>query len=74
MVGFTRRAAILGTAVLARPALGQGAWPDRPLRILVPYSAGGVADTIMRTLQPKLAEHLGQPVVVENRTDRKSVV
>lgn len=68
MVGFTRRAAILATAALARPALGQGAWPDRPVRILVPYSAGGVADTIMRTLQPKLAEHLGQVVVVENRT------
>ena len=68
MLGFTRRAAILATVALARPALGQGAWPDRPLRILVPYSAGGVADTIMRTLQPKLAEHLGQPVVVENRT------
>lgn len=42
-------------------------WPDRPLRVVVAFPAGGLADTLTRTLQPKLAEGLGQPLVIENR-------
>src|SRR5215212_4061613 len=44
-----------------------GAWPDRPIRIVVPYPPGGSNDTIARLMQPKLQEMLGKPVVVENR-------
>jgi tripartite-type tricarboxylate transporter receptor subunit TctC len=43
------------------------AWPERPIRVIVPFAAGGNADTIARLLQPRLQERLGQPVVVENR-------
>lgn len=41
---------------------------DRPVRLTVPYSAGGVADTVARILQQKVTENLGQPLIVENRT------
>ena len=47
---ITRRAALLGTLAAPGLARAQGGWPDRPVRFLVPYSAGGVADTIARIL------------------------
>jgi tripartite-type tricarboxylate transporter receptor subunit TctC len=42
-------------------------FPTRPLRILVPYPAGGVVDLLARTVNEKLAADLGQPVIVEAR-------
>lgn len=44
-----------------------GAWPDRPIRLVVPYPPGGSNDTVARLLQPRLGEILGRPIVVENR-------
>lgn len=66
---FSRRQALSAGAVLlaAGEARAQSAWPDRPIRVIVPFAAGGNADTIARLLQPRLQEKLGQPVVVENR-------
>lgn len=43
------------------------AWPARPVRVIVPFGAGGVADLTMRTVAQHLPERLGQPVVIENR-------
>ena len=43
-------------------------YPSKPIRLIVPYAAGGTSDILARQLGPKLSETWGQPVVVENRT------
>ncbi|MBC4018998.1 tripartite tricarboxylate transporter substrate binding protein [Siccirubricoccus deserti] len=43
------------------------AWPDRPIRLIVPWPPGGSTDTIARIFQAKLAEALGRPVVIDNK-------
>jgi tripartite-type tricarboxylate transporter receptor subunit TctC len=64
---WTRRA--LAGALLAAPAVAraQGAWPQRPVRLIVPFPAGGGLDVLARALGERLAPSWGQPVVVENR-------
>ena len=63
----TLRAAILGgrLAVAARAAAAD--FPERPLKIVVPYAPGGSTDVVARMLGEKLAAKFGQPVLVENR-------
>lgn len=66
MTPVTRRAALF--TALATPALAQGAWrPERPIRLIVPWTAGGPADTHFRVLAEVATRGFGQPVVVENR-------
>lgn len=66
MMLVTRRAALF--TALATPALAQGAWrPERPIRLIVPWTAGGPADTHFRVLAEVATRGFGQPVVVENR-------
>ncbi len=68
MTIFNRRSLLLGSAAVtvAAPALGQG-FPSKPIRLVVPYSAGGGADTTARLIAPKLQEALGQTVVIDNK-------
>jgi tripartite-type tricarboxylate transporter receptor subunit TctC len=69
--GPTRRAlGAFGLAALAAPAVAraQAAWPDRPVRLVVPFGAGGAIDTLSRTVAHRFAEFAnGQTLVVENR-------
>ena len=48
-------------------AQAQGGYPNRPLRIIVGYAAGGGTDVVARVIGDKLSERIGQPVIVENR-------
>ncbi|SOE52652.1 Tricarboxylate transport protein TctC [Orrella dioscoreae] len=63
----------LGASILTlfagMPAAAQdhGAWPQRPLKLIIPFPPGGAADTIGRTIATELGAQLGQPVVAENR-------
>ncbi len=61
-------------ALLALPAAAQDKYPSRPVRIVVGYSAGGGNDIIVRVMQPKLQEALGQTVIVENKPGAQSII
>ncbi|WP_198370468.1 tripartite tricarboxylate transporter substrate binding protein [Roseomonas rosulenta] len=68
MIRPTRRAALLGTmAALPLPALAQPRFPDRSIRLIVPWTAGGPADLGFRIMAEVASRRFGQPVVVENR-------
>ena len=43
------------------------AWPERPIRMVIPYAPGAAGDLLMRFMQPALQERLGQPIVVDNK-------
>lgn len=49
-------------------------YPQRPVRLVVPYSAGGSTDTVARITGARLSERLGQPVVVDNRTGAGTII
>jgi len=68
--GIGRRAALGAIPLLlAAPALrAQGRYPDRPIRVIVPFAAGGLTDSQMRAVCDAASRRLGQPVVVENRS------
>mgnify|MGYP003350028253 FL=1 len=67
------RLIVLAAALAAGTASAQN-FPARPLRIIVPQSAGGSTDLVARPLAKKLAEALGQSVVVDNRPGAGSVI
>lgn len=65
---LTRRDCLLVGAALALPALARAqAWPARPLRLIVPFPPGGLIDNMARLVGPRLAQELGQPVVIDNK-------
>ena len=78
--GSTRRALLLGAGALAAQAalpstgFAQAGWPSKPLRIIVPFPAGGGADVGARNLAQHLSTSLGKPVVVENRAGGDGVI
>src|SRR5688500_12339954 len=68
---LNRRAACASVAslVLLSPwaALAQGAYPNKPVRVIVPFSAGSTTDIIARAITDKMSQSMGQPIVIENR-------
>jgi tripartite-type tricarboxylate transporter receptor subunit TctC len=81
---ITRRRALAG--MLAAPALAQAqaptsaqdrlaqGWPTRPVRFVIPYPPGGPTDILGRVVAQRLAQDLGQPMVVENRAGASGVI
>jgi tripartite-type tricarboxylate transporter receptor subunit TctC len=69
MLRGTPRRTLLGLAgaALAAPAIAQGRYPDRPIRLIVPWPPGGSADAQLRSLAEIAGRSLGQQIVVENR-------
>jgi tripartite-type tricarboxylate transporter receptor subunit TctC len=67
----TRRTALaVACCVLtlaALPAVAQGNWPTRPVRIIVPFAAGGTTDILARAVAPELSKAFGQQFIVDNR-------
>src|SRR6266850_321059 len=57
----------LCAVLLAAPACAQQSYPQKPIRYIVPFPAGGIADMFARIIGGRLSEAWGQPVVVENR-------
>lgn len=55
------------SVLAAAPASAQDGFPQKPIRLIVPFTAGGVVDSIARTLGNKLSVKYGQPVIVENK-------
>jgi tripartite-type tricarboxylate transporter receptor subunit TctC len=69
-------AAVIGGAsatALAQPDAARG-FPDRPVRIVVPFGAGGGTDTIARVIAGKMGESLGQQVIVENKPGAQGII
>ncbi|HET8749086.1 MAG TPA: tripartite tricarboxylate transporter substrate binding protein [Ramlibacter sp.] len=72
---FTRRALFLCLLpVIAAPALAADAWPSKPIKLIVPFPAGGPTDTASRILGQELATRLKQPVVVENKAGASGAI
>jgi tripartite-type tricarboxylate transporter receptor subunit TctC len=63
----TRRALLASATLLPGTALAQPAWPERPIRWIVPFPPAGTADIVSRILGERVSQRLGQPVLIENR-------
>ena len=74
----TRRHLLLGAAAFGlasiRPATVAAAFPERMIRIVVPFAAGGNQDIVARVIAEQLSEHFGQPAIVENRAGPSGIV
>ena len=77
---LTPRARLLWPAALLLSALGmvqaqaQDGYPNRPIRVVLPYPPGGNTDIVARDVMKELAQRLGQPVVVENKAGANSII
>src|SRR5258706_14234365 len=77
MLPLSRRCVvgILAAGLLAAGGTAsRAAYPDHPIRLIVPFAAGGLNDVVARLVQPYLEKSLGQPVVVENRPAASGIV
>jgi tripartite-type tricarboxylate transporter receptor subunit TctC len=76
MSRITRRTALIGAAVLplAAPAVAQAKFPERPIRLIVPWAPGGPADIGFRILSESVGRKLGQTVVVENKAGASGIL
>jgi tripartite-type tricarboxylate transporter receptor subunit TctC len=64
---FIRMKAFVAAALLGMTALANAAFPEKPVRLVVPFPPGGTTDVVARIIAPKVGEILGQPIIIENR-------
>jgi tripartite-type tricarboxylate transporter receptor subunit TctC len=64
----TSRVVVLGVLLAAAGSAAAQAYPDKPVRMIIPFSAGGATDVVIRIVANRLPELLGQQVVIDNRT------
>jgi len=62
-----RRHVLAGSALLLPGAARAAEWPERPIRMVIPFAPGAGADIVGRTFGEELAKALGQPVVIDNK-------
>jgi tripartite-type tricarboxylate transporter receptor subunit TctC len=72
--GIAKAMAGTAAALLCAVSTAQAAFPEKPIKIVVPFSPGGGADLIARTLSVDLARELGQPVIVDNKPGGGTVI
>jgi tripartite-type tricarboxylate transporter receptor subunit TctC len=66
--------AALAALGLAQGALAQQAWPSKPIRAILPYTPGGLADVVLRALGAEMSKNVGQPMLVENRGGASTMI
>ena len=66
--------AALVSGALVAPSTAQAPYPNRPIRVIIPFGPGGFADITMRLVSQKLSERIGQQVVIENRPSAGGIV
>src|SRR5258708_3896814 len=69
-----RLACLVLPALAAATAQAQSTFPNKPIRIVVGFAAGGGNDIIVRVVAPKMSEGLGQPIIVENKPGAQSII
>lgn len=69
-----RRLALFILCLASSAAIAQTGYPSKPVRLIAPFAAGGAADTVARILSPKLAEALGQPLIIDNRSGASGAI
>jgi tripartite-type tricarboxylate transporter receptor subunit TctC len=62
-----RAGAVIAGMVASGVALGQGAYPSKPVRLIIPFAPGGASDFVGRIIQPRWSELLGQSIIIDNR-------
>src|SRR3569623_2563962 len=67
-------AAACAACVLPMPGQAQTAYPNKPIKFIVPYAAGGRPDTVARIVAQRLGDRLGQPVYIDNKPGGNGVV
>ncbi len=74
---FPRMVSLALTAfvlLFAQTAVGFAAYPERPVRVLLPFPAGGAVDIVARVMIAKMADDLGQTFVIENKSGAGGIV